>query len=398
MSEMNEGTARLIEHAKALHQRVPLIDGHNDLPWQLRARANRALSKMDISQPQPELHTDIPRLREGGVGGQFWSVYVSTSLKRGEYVQATLEQIDVVHNLIRRYPETFQLALTADEVEGAFHSGKIASLIGVEGGHCIGGSLAALRMFYRLGARYMTLTHFKSIPWADSCTDSPQAHGLTQFGREVVGEMNRLGMLVDLSHVSAETMHASLDTAQAPVVFSHSSARALTSIPRNVPDDVLRRLSDNGGVIMVTFVPAFVSQDVHKWELEREGLKIMTNSTGGSVSEEMKRWDEANPRPRATVTDVADHIDHIRGVVGIDHIGIGGDFDGVTSVPQGLEDVSKYPMLTAELIRREYRDEDIMKILGRNVLRVMRQVEAAAQQLQQTHGPSEALLEEKDGP
>ena len=397
MSELNEGTTHLIEHAKALHQRVPLIDGHNDLPWQLRAKANRALSKVDISQPQPELHTDIPRLREGGVGGQFWSVYVSTSLKGEEYVQATLEQIDVVHNLIRRYPETFQLALTADEVEGAFHSGKAASLIGVEGGHCIGGSLAALRMFYRLGARYMTLTHNKSIPWADSCTDSPRANGLTQFGREVVREMNRLGMLVDLSHVSAETMHASLDTAQAPVVFSHSSARALTGHPRNVPDDVLKRLSQNDGVVMVTFVPGFVSQDVYKWELEREGFKGLTNSTVEPTAGAMKQWDEANPRPRATVTDVADHIDHIRGVVGVDHIGIGSDFDGVTSVPQGLEDVSKFPMLTAELIRREYSDEDILKILGGNVLRVMRQVEAAAQRLQGAHGPSEALLE-ADGP
>ena len=399
MSKSDQSTANLpaiIERAKMLHKRGPLIDGHNDLPWQLRKKVNRVISKMNINQHQPELHTDIPRLIEGGLGGQFWSVYVSTDLKGEEYVQATLEQIDVVYNLIRLYPETFQLALTADDVEGTFKAGKIASLIGVEGGHCIGGSLAALRMFYKLGARYMTLTHSKSISWADSCTDIPQAHGLTQFGREVVREMNRLGMLVDLSHVSAETMHASIDTSVAPVIFSHSSARALTSTPRNVPDDVLRRLSDNGGVIMVTFVPSFVSQDVYNWELRREEFKALTNRTRQSVSDEMKRWDEANPRPNATVSDVADHIDHVRSVVGIEHIGIGGDFDGVTSVPQGLEDVSQYPMLTAELLHREYSDEDILKVLGGNVLRVMREVESIAQQLQRNQGPSEALQEETD--
>ena len=391
----------LVDRAKALHERVPLIDGHNDLPWQYRQRVGRALSKIDISQAQPDLHTDILRLREGGLGGQFWSVYVSASLKTEELVRATMEQIDVVYNMIDRYPETFQLALTADQVEQAFQAGKVASLIGVEGGHSIDSSLAALRMFCRLGARYMTLTHSKSIPWADSATDDARAGGLTDFGREVVREMNRLGMLVDLSHVSPETMHHALDVAEAPVVFSHSSARALTDHPRNVPDDVLRRLTGSDGVVMVSFVPAFTSSAVYEHsrsrDAERERLEGLPGSTEQSVRDELDRWDGVNPAPRAKLTEVADHIDHLRSVAGIDHIGIGSDFDGISTVPEGLEDVSKYPMLTAELIRREYSDDDILKILGGNVLRVMRQVEMVSQSLQQSRGPSEALIEELDG-
>jgi len=395
MRKSNQSTtypATTIERARILHKRGPLIDGHNDLPWQLRTKVDRILSKLNINHPQRELHTDIPRLRKGGLGGQFWSVYVDTNLKSKEYVGATLEQIDVVYNLIHLYPDTFQIALTADQIEEAFNAGKIASLIGVEGGHCIGGSLATLRMFHRLGARYMTLTHSKSISWADSCTDMPLAHGLTEFGREVVREMNRLGMIVDLSHVSVETMNASIDTSMAPVIFSHSSARALTNNPRNVPDNILRQLSANGGMIMVAFVPSFVAQDVYKWELQRKEFKSLENITKHSVADRMKRWDAANPMPIATVTDVVDHIDHIRSVVGIEHIGIGSDFDGVTNVPHGLEDVSQYPMLTAELLHRNYGDEDILKILGGNILRVMHQVETVAQQLQRTQGPSEALL------
>ena len=381
-----------IERAKILHKLHPLIDGHNDLPWQLRTKVDRVLSRLNINQHQPELHTDIPRLREGGLGGQFWSVYVANNLKRKEYVKATLEQIDVVHNLTRLYPETFQIALTADEIEAAFNAGKIASLIGVEGGHCIDESLATLRMFHRLGARYMTLTHSKSIAWADSCTDMPLAHGLTQFGREVIREMNHLGMLVDLSHVSVETMNASIDESMAPVIFSHSSARALTSNPRNVPDDVLRRLSTNGGVIMVTFVPQFVSQAVYEWELQRKEFQLLANSTKDSLTRKMNRWDENNPKPVAKLTDVADHIDHVRSIVGIEHIGIGSDFDGVASVPRGLEDVSQYYMLTAELLHRDYEEDDIFKILGGNILRVMRQVETTAQELQSKQGSSQALL------
>ena len=392
----------ILEHAKALHRRIPLIDGHNDLPWQYRQRVNRALSKIDLSKPQPELHTDISRLREGGVGGQFWSVYVATSLTPEESVRATMEQIDVVHNMLRAYPEALQLALTADEVEQAFAAGKVASMLGMEGGHSINNSLAALRMFYNLGARYMTLTHNTNVPWADSCTDEPHSNGLSAFGREVVREMNRLGMLVDLSHVSPDTMHDALDATDAPVIFSHSSARALNDHPRNVPDDVLKRVVENDGVVMVNFVPDFISKPVYehtqKRTAERERLESAPDSTEEAVGETMKQWDEANPSPRATLSDVADHIDHIRSVAGVDHIGIGGDFDGITTTPIGLEDVSKYPDLTAELLRREYGDDDILKILGGNVLRVMRKVESAAQRIQQERGPSEALIEELDGP
>ena len=401
MTEVQSPDPSLIERAKALHAQVPLIDGHNDLPWQYRNKANRALSKLDITQNQPELHTDIQRLRDGGLGGQFWSVFVSTDMKPDEYVRATMEQIDVVYNMLRLYPDTFQLALTADDVEEAFNAGKIASMIGIEGGHSIDSSLGALRMFYRLGVRYMTLTHSRNIPWADSCTDVVQSHGLSEFGKEVVREMNRLGMLVDLSHVSPDTMRDAFDSVDAPAIFSHSSARALTDHRRNVPDDVLRRVPENGGVVMVSFVPAFVSQEVNehtqKRDAVRESLRSQPNSSDESVSEGLKQWDDANPEPRAALSDVADHIDHIREVAGIDHIGIGADFDGIQTVPLGLEDVSKYPMLTAELIRREYSDEDILKILGRNVLRVMRDVEGAAQRIQGQRGPSESLIDELDG-
>ena len=400
MSNPGEYDESLIERARELHRQVPLIDGHNDLPWQYRLRANRALSKIDIADPQSELHTDIPRLREGGLGGQFWSVFVSANMPEGEHVRATMEQIDVVYNLLRRYPDTFQLALNADQVEEAFNDGKIASMIGIEGGHSIDKSLAALRMFYRLGARYMTLTHSTNIAWADSATDEPQVDGLTEFGKEVVREMNHLGMLVDLSHVSAKVMHDALDTADAPVIFSHSSARAVTSHPRNVPDDVLRRMPDNNGVVMVTFVPDFVSEEVYGHSKSRDAeearLKSLPNSTEDSVKDGLTQWDEANPAPHAKLTDIADHIDHIREVAGIDHIGIGSDFDGIRSVPDGLEDVSKYTALTAELLTREYSEEDILKILGRNVLRAMREVEASSVDLQDQRGPSEALIEELD--
>ena len=397
----NEGLEGFLERAKALHRGTPLIDGHNDLPWQYRLRAQNAISGIDIANRQEEigLHTDIPRLREGGVGGQFWSVYMDTSLTGGEAVQATMEQIDVVYNMIRAYPDDLGLALTADGVEEAFGNGKIASLIGMEGGHCIGGSLGVLRMFYRLGARYLTLTHNKNVPWADSCTDAPAAHGLTDFGREVVKEMNRLGMMVDLSHVSAETMHDALDASEAPVIFSHSSARAIASHPRNVPDDVLSRMPQNGGIVMVTFVSSFVSERVFSYEkaLEVERQRLLLEDMGGdgkAVDEGLARWKEENPKPRASVADVADHIDHVRDVAGIDHVGIGGDFDGTESLPEGLEDVSGYHLLTAELIRREYQDDEIRKILGENALRVMREVESASEGIER--GPSEALLEKGD--
>ena len=390
-----------IQRARALHDKIPLIDGHNDLPWQYRKVAGNALSKIDIAQHQPGLHTDIPRLREGGVGGQFWSVYIPQALPKGEHVRATMEQIDVVYNMLRQWPDTFQLSLTADDVEAAFDSGKIGSLIGIEGGHSIDNSLGALRMFHRLGARYMTLTHFKNVDWADSCTDKPKVDGLSQFGREVVREMNRLGMLVDLSHVHADTMRAALDTSDAPVVFSHSSARAITGHPRNVPDDVLERVKENDGVVMVSFVPGFVSQQTYEHGLARDAekarLEAQSDSSDESVEAGLEAWDADNPEPRATVSDVANHIDRIREKAGIDHIGIGSDFDGITSVPEGLEDVSKYPVLTAELLRREYSEEDILKILGGNILRLMRAVENAATRIQQERGPSEASIEDLDG-
>ena len=390
-----------LERAKALHAKSPLIDGHNDLPWQIRRKANRDMWAMDIAEPQPDLHTDIPRLREGMVGAQFWSVYVPVSMQGKEATRATMEQIDIVYQMTARYPDTFQMAVTADEVETAFAAGRIASLIGIEGGHSIDSSMGALRMFYKLGVRYMTLTHSRNIPWADSATDTVGAGGLTEFGKEVIREMNRLGMLADLSHVSEATMRDVLDVSEAPVIFTHSSSFAMCNHVRNVPDDVLGRLAENGGVIMVTFVPGYISEETRlhgvRRNEERERLASMPGSTDETVSDGIAAWNEANPAPPATLSQVADHIDHIRQVIGIDYIGIGGDFDGITTVVVGLEDVSTYPMLTAELVRRGYSDEDIMKILGRNVLRAMRDAEAVTGRLQQERNPSGARIEVLDG-
>ena len=392
-----QGDAALLERARALHKQVPLIDGHNDYPWALRENAQRDLDKLDITKPQPAIMTDIPRLRAGGVGGQFWSVYVPAELQGQGAVTATLEQIDIVHRMMRKYPDTFELALTADDVERIFKKGKIASLIGMEGGHSIDNSLGALRMFYRLGARYMTLTHAKNIPWADSATDSPALGGLSPFGEQVVREMNWLGMLVDLSHVSPDTMADAIRVTEAPVIFSHSSARALNDVPRNVPDEILKLLPKNGGVVMVTFVPGFLSPKVAAWNKlqteEENRLKQLNPNDANAVKAGVDAWTKANPAPRATVADAADHIDHIRQIAGIDHIGLGGDFDGITSVPEGLEDVSKYPNLTAELLRRGYKDDDVKKILGQNVLRVMREVEKTAARLQKERAASATLFE-----
>jgi membrane dipeptidase len=335
------------ERASALLRTAPVVDGHNDLPWALRSRSGLRggvlAAGRDLTEPQPDLHTDLPRLRAGGVGAQFWAVYVPCELTGHAAVTAVLEQIELVHALAARYPEHLRVARGADEVESAIADGRVASLLGAEGGHCIAESLGVLRALYRLGVRYLTLTHNENVPWADSATDEPRAGGLTDFGRAVVAELNRLGMLVDLSHVAPATMRDALDVTTAPVIFSHSSCRAVRDHPRNVPDDVLARLPGNGGVCMITFVPRFVSA-----------------------------------REEATVDDVVAHVEHAREVAGIDHIGLGGDFDGMAAVPAGLEDVSRYPVLFEALLDRGWTGEDCAKLAGRNALRVLRTAEKAA--------------------
>ena len=374
-----------MQHARALMRATPLIDGHNDYPWQVRDKAGLDLTKLDLRQPQPTLHTDLARLRAGQLGGQFWSVYVPVEMKGPEATRATMEQIDLVYGMARRYPETFEVALTAADVERIFKAGKIASMIGIEGGHSIDSSLGTLRMFYRLGARYMTLTHTSNTPWADSATDTAKFGGLAPFGEDVVREMNRLGMLVDLSHVSPDTMRAALRVSVAPVIFSHSSAKGLCDSPRNVPDEVLRLLVQNGGVVMVSFVPAFTAPEgakaIVEFLAEKRRLEALHPDDAKAVEAAVSEWRKAHPGPKATLAQVADHIDYIRKVAGIDHIGIGSDFDGIDSTPQGLEDVSKYPDLIAELFRRGYSDDDIQKLLGRNVLRAMRGAEDVAARL-----------------
>jgi membrane dipeptidase len=387
-----------------LLREVPLIDGHNDLPWQYRERAKNRLAQIDLRQDQSKLekplHTDIPRLRAGGLGAQFWSVYVPASLKGADAVQATFEQIDVVHRLDALYPDTFALALTADDVVRIHKSGKIASLIGVEGGHSINNSLGVLRQLYDSGARYMTLTHSDNNDWADAATADPKHDGLSEFGKAVIGEMNRLGMLVDLSHVSPATMHDTLDVTAAPVIFSHSSARAVTGHQRNVPDDVLQRMKQNGGVVMVTFVPSFVSEKIRTYGSQRDAeearLKSLHPGEPQRVKEGMTSWDVANPRPRATLADVADHIDHVVRIAGEDYVGIGGDLDGISTTPIGLESVADYPKLFAELIRRGYSDDRLRKLSGLNVLRAMRATEAAAARLQKERPAAEVLIGDLD--
>ncbi|HYT76090.1 MAG TPA: dipeptidase [Vicinamibacterales bacterium] len=387
----------LLERARALHKQAILIDGHNDFPWALREHdPARRLETLDIRTAQPSIMTDIPRLRAGGVGGQFWSVYVPVELQGQAAVTATMEQIDIVHRMVRKYADTFELALTADDVERIHRAGKIASMIGMEGGHSIDNSLADLRMFYKLGARYMTLTHTSNTPWADSATDTPKSNGLSPFGEEVVKEMNWLGMLVDLSHVSPATMAAAIRVSQAPVIFSHSDARALVDHPRDVPDNVLEMLAKNDGIIMVSFVPGFVSPKVHDWNeaqtAEQTRLKAAHPSDPGAVRAGVDAWTAAHPMPQATVSNVADHVDHIRKVAGIDHIGIGSDFDGITQKIPALDDVSKYPVLTAELLRRGYTEAELRKILGLNILRVMRETEKVSARLQAERGPSTAVM------
>lgn len=349
----------MIERARRLLRDTPVFDGHNDYPWQIRELAKGDISQFPLTAAQPKLHTDFARLARGGVGAQFWSVYVPSTMQGQTAVTASLEQIDVVHRMIAAWPTRLELALSSADVERIQKAGKIASLIGMEGGHSIDSSLGTLRMMYRLGARYMTLTHNHHTPWADSAAEAPVHNGLTAFGEDVIREMNRLGMLVDLSHVSADTMADVLRVSSAPVIFSHSNARAIANVPRNVPDDILKQLKTNGGVVMVTFVPGFTSQELADFN---------------AIPEASRAGREA---PRATIIQVADHIDHIKDVVGIDHIGLGGDFDGITQLVMGLEDVSTYPDLLAELLRRGYSDEDIRKIAGKNILRVFKAAEAA---------------------
>lgn len=371
-----------LAQAKALHAKYPLIDGHNDLPGLVRRRTDGDFTKLNLRNTVTDGQTDIDRIRAGGMGGQFWSVYVSTSLEGAEAVKQTLNQIELVHRMIETYPDVFQAAYTADGIENAFKNGKVASMFGMEGGHSIDNSLETLRAMYRAGARYMTLTHNKNTPWADSCTDTPAHGGLTEFGEQVVLEMNRLGMLVDLSHVSPDTMRDALRVTRAPVLYSHSGAGGICNNPRNVPDDVLPLVKQNNGVIMVVALSSFTSQAVYDHQRGRQAAQERFRQQFGNdnarIQEAMRNWDSQNPEPKATMSQVADHIDHIRRRIGIDHIGIGADFDGGGGV-EGLNDVSQYPLLTAELLRRGYTEQDIAKINNQNLLRVMRGAEKTAE-------------------
>src|SRR4051812_26869222 len=390
-----------LEHARKLLESTPLIDGHNDLPWEIRdsKTAPRDVAAYDIRKTAPK-QTDLPRMAEGRVGGQFWSIYIPGEIKDSGYARVQLEQFDIARRMIAMYPDRLALALTADDIERDFKRGKVGSLLGMEGGHAIENSLGALRAYYALGARYMTLTHNVTLDWADAALDSVKHDGLTEFGREVVREMNRLGMLVDLSHVAPSVMSDALDVSEAPVIFSHSAARALTEHPRNVPDSILARLPKNGGVVMVTFVPAFVSPEAAAWDTEYQREWHRWKATVSDTSEQRRladAWKSAHPQPRATLKQVADHIEHVRQVAGVDHVGIGSDFDGIETVPEGLEDVSKFPQLFAELIRRGWSDVDLTNLAGGTLLRALRGAEATAARLRKSRQPSTKTIEELDG-
>ncbi|NEA44316.1 dipeptidase [Streptomyces sp. SID11385] len=401
MATPQPSPARL-EEARALLANAPVVDGHNDLPWALREQVRYDLGRLDIAEDQRgSLHTDLARLSAGGVGGQFWSVYVPAELAGDEAVAATLEQIDCVDQLLDRYPERLAEARTADDMEAARASGRIASLKGAEGGHSIANSLGTLRALYALGVRYMTLTHNSNTDWADSATDEPAHDGLTRFGVEVVREMNRLGMLVDLSHVAPATMRAALDASEAPVIFSHSSALAVCDHVRNIPDDVLERLPANGGIAMATFVPKFILPEAGEWTLRAdENLRARgfhhLDTTPAAMAAH-RAFEEANPRPFATASTVADHLDHMREVAGIDHLGVGGDFDGTAFTPKDLDDVAGYPNLVAELLTRGWSEADLAKLTWSNAVRVLREAEIAAKEIQRGRGPSNATIEELDG-
>jgi membrane dipeptidase len=383
-----------LRHARELLARTPLIDGHNDLPEQIAEQVGGDLARYELRQRRTKGDTDIPRLREGLVGGQFWSVWIPSGLKQP--ARAQLEQIDTTRRLIAAYPDVFLLATRAADVERAHREGKIASFLGMENGQALENSLGALRAYYDLGVRYMTLTHGRNTDWADSATDTPVHGGLTPFGREVVREMNRLGMLVDISHVSPQVMRQVLDLSEAPVIFSHSSARALTGHPRNVPDDVLKRMPENGGVVMVTFLPDFVSAERAAWGKGMEMLIQGAKTSDDRTQIESEYAKAHGPAPVATLAQVADHVDYVAKVAGHDHVGIGSDFYGGPT-PQGLEDVSRFPELFAELIRRGWSDANLTKLAGGNVIRALSGAEVAAARIQKQRGASAATIEALDG-
>ena len=394
---------------------TPLIDGHNDLPWEIRERFGGDLAKVDLAgntaalpapSGSPPLMTDIPRLRRGRVGAQFWSVFVPVAVKGPQAVQETLEQIDLVKAMCARYPHDLAMAYPAADIRRLHRAGLIASLIGVEGGHQINDSLAVLRAYYDAGARYLTLTHSSNTAWADSATDMPQHHGLTPFGKEVVREMNRLGMLVDLAHVSEETMRAALAVTEAPVIYSHSSARALVDHPRDVSDEVLRLVGRNAGIVMVNFATHYVSDARRRWDADRAAEQARNNTPpfGGlyigqpeRAAAALKAWEAAHPKPPVTLRDVADHIEHIRQVAGVDHVGLGSDFDGIPETPTGLEGVDRFPALLQELERRGWSDADLAKVAGDNLLRVLSETEAVSARLRSARPPSRATLAALDG-
>lgn len=388
------------ERIRALLATHPVWDGHNDLPWEARSQVAYDLDRLDLSSELTTTHTDLVRLRRGGVGAQFWSVYVDAKWAGERAVTATLEQIDFVKEMTRRYAGELAFAVSSADVRAAQAEGRIASLMGAEGGHSIDCSLGALRMLHELGVRYMTLTHNANVPWADSATDEPVLGGLSPFGREVVREMNRIGMIVDLSHVSADTMRHAMQTTVAPVMFSHSSAFAVCDHPRNVPDDVLAQLPANGGLCMVTFVPKFISPAVREWELgaaDAAGEEGIHWADYTAYTPFLERYRAANPQPTATIEDLIPHLEHVREVAGVDHIGLGGDYDGVGVLPTGLEDVSTYPRLLEALADRGWTDDDLGKLTWGNALRVLQGVESVSADLTATRGASTARIEDLDG-
>ncbi|HEY8164680.1 MAG TPA: dipeptidase [Gemmatimonadaceae bacterium] len=394
-----------LDRARRVLSSTPLIDGHNDLAWAIR-ESKTAPHNVDAYDLRKRTagQTDLERLQKGMVGGQFWSVYIPGDMAVADsgFARVQLEQIDIARQFIAKYPDHLQWALTAADMRRAFAAHKIGSVLGLEGGHAIENSLGALRAYYDLGARYMTLTHNVTTAWADAALDSAKHGGLTEFGKEVVREMNRMGMLVDLSHVSPATMSDALEVSQAPVIFSHSSARALVDVARNVPDSILRRMPANGGIVMVTFVPGFISKSVFEYERAEDRaiaeLRKATPRDTAAIRRGSEAWRAQHPRPQPTLAEAADHIEYVRKIAGVDHLGIGGDFDGISNVIKGLEDVSTYPALFAELARRGWSDEDLRKLAGENILRVMERAEEVSARLKKERGPSNRTIEELDGP